>query len=69
MENDIDLLKIKSPNIFKYALTLMDALFTEPEMASSCFQQADKGTCSEKPPLSPRRVQLLEGRKIHSSLF
>ena len=54
-------MKIKSPNIFKYELSLMDAIFTEQEITSSCFHQANRGTCSEKPPLSPGRVQLLEG--------
>lgn len=64
-ETGVHLLEIKSPDICKYALTLMDILFKDEEMASSCYQQCERGSASEKPPLSPKRVKLIEG--IHEN--
>ena len=46
----------------------MDALFSEEELSSSCYQQAGRGTQSDKPPLSPRRVKCMEGAYIFSWL-
>ena len=42
----------------KYALQLMDVLFTEKEIASSCYAEAKKTT---KPGLDPEKITLLEG--------
>ena len=48
----------------KYALQLMDILFTDQEMASSCYVACTKKT--KKPGLDPVRVTLLEGNFYHS---
>eukprot|EP00731_Ephydatia_muelleri_P008833 Em0004g1171a len=60
LDNGINLLSLKATDIFKYALILMDALFTETEMSTCCFQQAERGALSSKTPLPPGRVKLLE---------
>eukprot|EP00731_Ephydatia_muelleri_P010911 Em0005g1497a len=60
LDNGINLLSLKATDIFKYALILMDALFTETEMSTCCFQQAERGASSSKTPLPPGRVKLLE---------
>ena len=51
------MLQISAVNPQKYALALMDALFTE-EMSESCFKESKRST---KPPLDKERVKLLEG--------
>ena len=48
--------------MFKYALVLMDALFTEEDMSTSCFYQSARGTASDKPQLEPSKVKLIEGK-------
>eukprot|EP00731_Ephydatia_muelleri_P034398 Em0058g4a len=58
-EDGIDLLSIKAVDPAKYALNLMNALFTDEEMGSSCFKKR-LGSKTEKPQLSPKRVGLLE---------
>eukprot|EP00731_Ephydatia_muelleri_P018536 Em0011g576a len=60
LDNGINLLSLKATDIFKYALILMDALFTETEMSTCCFQKAERGASSSKTPLPPGRVKLLE---------
>ena len=60
--NGVDIRNIKAHDIFKYALVLMDALFTEEDMSTSCFFQSERGTASDKPPLEPSKVKLLEGK-------
>ena len=57
----MDLIKISGVNIVKYALALMDALFTDDELKTCSFIPVGKLTSSLKPPLSPRRMKLLEG--------
>ena len=57
-ENGVNLLQISAVNPQKYALALMDALFTEEEMSESCFKESKRST---KPPLDKERVKLLEG--------
>ena len=65
-EDGIDLLSIKAVDPAKYALNLMNALFTDEEMGSSCFKKR-LGSKTEKPQLSPKRVGLLEGKdNLHS---
>ena len=49
-------LTAKTPD--KYALQLMDVLFTDQEMGSSCFISSKYST---KPGLDPKRVALLHG--------
>eukprot|EP00731_Ephydatia_muelleri_P035489 Em0128g6a len=47
----------------EYALALLDALFTKDEQATSCFKESTRpSSCSQsqKPPLSPIRVKLIE---------
>ena len=46
----------------KYALALLDALYTEDELKQSSFVPVGKSTTSVKPPLSPERMKLFEGR-------
>ena len=67
-DSGLKLLEIRATDIFKYSLQLMDALFSEEELSSSCYQQAGRGTQSDKPPLSPRRVKCMEGAYIFSWL-
>ncbi|KAL5489036.1 hypothetical protein EMCRGX_G018081 [Ephydatia muelleri] len=59
-DSGLKLLEIRASDIFKYSLQLMDALFSEEELSSSCYQVAGRGTLSDKPPLSPRRVKCME---------
>ena len=64
----MDLLSIKAADPGKYALNLMNALFTDEEMGSSCYKKG-LGSKSEKPQLSPKRVKLMEGKEdLHSLL-
>ena len=44
-------------------------IFTEQEMASSCFHQANRGTCSKKPPLSPGRACATVGRYLKQKVM
>lgn len=55
----MDLLAIKAVDPDKYALALMEALFTDQEMAASCYSQTKRST---KPPLDEERIALLEGQ-------
>eukprot|EP00731_Ephydatia_muelleri_P023095 Em0015g678a len=61
-DSGLKLLEIRGSDIFKYSLQLMDALFSEEELPSSCYQVAGRGTPSDKPPLSPRRVKCMEAK-------
>ena len=56
-DNGVNLLSIRAVEPDKYALSLMDVLFTEAEMASCCYDNKK----SSKPGLPPTKVQLLEG--------
>ena len=49
---------IKASDPEKYALALMDALFSDEEMSLSCYCETKRST---KPPLPPQRITLLEG--------
>ena len=49
----------------KYALGMLDALYTEEELKQSSFVPVGKSTTSVKPPLSPERMKLFEGIEIH----
>ena len=51
-------MKLRTADIAKYALTLMDVLFTDEEMGGSSFMPSLK---SNKPALDQERVDLLEG--------
>ena len=63
-ERGVDLLSIRGTDPSKYAIQLMDILFTDQEMASSCYVASTKKT--KKPGLDPVRVTLLEGNCYHS---
>ncbi len=67
-DNGVDLLGIRSPNPPKYTLALMDALFTDEEMATKCYiVLSKKGT---KSPLSSEKKKLIEGmNKIDDNLL
>ena len=54
----MDLLAIKAAEPEKYALSLMEALFTDSELAISCYSSTTRST---KTPLSKEKVALLEG--------
>ena len=49
---------IQAKDPVKYALSLMDNLFTEEEMGQHCFEENKRTT---KPGLDKERVKLLEG--------
>ena len=53
----------------KYALALLDELYTEDELKQSSFVPVGKSTTSAKPPLSPERMKLFEGIEIHLTLM
>ena len=57
----MNLLKLKVSNCEKYALVLMDALFTDEEMASSCYMKTDR---SKKPPLPQDKITLLTSNEV-----
>ena len=68
-DSGLKLLEIRASDIFKYSLQLMDALLSEEELSSSCYQVAERGTPSDKPPLLPRRVKCMEGGYIYLHQF
>ena len=45
----------------KYALALMEALFTDEELAQSCYSSTSRST---KTPLPKDKIELLEGTYI-----
>ncbi len=57
-ESGIDLLTLRAVDPGKYALQLMDVLFSETEMAKSCYQSSKRTT---KPALDSAKINLLEG--------
>ena len=61
----MDLLQFNVPSSDKYALAVMDALFTEEELGSHCYTNSTK----KKPPLSKEKVSLLEGTYNVSNLW
>ena len=50
---------IRASDAGKYALQLMDIIFTDEEMASSIYEESSK---SKKPGLDRKRVAFLEGK-------
>lgn len=60
-EQGVNLLNVRGSSADKYALNLMDVLFTEDELATRCYEVSKRTT---KPGLDPKRVQLLEGKEI-----
>ena len=50
---------IRASNAGKYALQLMDIIFTDEEMASSIYEESSK---SKNPGLDHKRVAFLEGK-------
>ncbi|KAL5509919.1 hypothetical protein EMCRGX_G005366 [Ephydatia muelleri] len=64
-KSGVDLLKVRGTTVVKYALGLMDALYTEEELSTCSFVPVGKSTTSAKPPLSPTRMTLLEGDQDH----
>lgn len=53
-------------NPVKYALSLMDALFSDDELGSKCFSCGKRAT---KPQLSLEKIKLIEGKHsyVHST--
>ncbi|KAL5493828.1 hypothetical protein EMCRGX_G015060 [Ephydatia muelleri] len=61
-KSGVNLLQIRSQNPGKYALALLDALFSNEEQSTCCYKASTKtnsSSVSQKPPLSPNRVKLL----------
>ncbi len=54
----MNLLFIRAMNPIKYALSLMDALFTYKEIGSHCYSRGKRGTKEELP---GEKVQLMKG--------
>ena len=61
----VKLLHLRAVSPDKYALTLMDAVFDDNEMAQCCFIQSNRST---KPPLERAKTKLIEGM-VTSILF
>lgn len=57
-ESGVHLLNLRAPTPSKYALQLMDILFTDEEMSSSIYEVSKR---SSKPGLDAEKVQYLEG--------
>lgn len=57
----MDLLTLRAPNPEKYALVLMDALFTDEEMGSSCYAATKR---SKKDALDAEKINLLESKLL-----
>jgi hypothetical protein len=57
--NDVNLLKIPAKDVYSYARSILDLLFTKEEQKASVVFKTKK---SEKPPLSPRRVEKMFGK-------
>lgn len=68
-ENGIKLLHIEAKDSVKFALALMEALFTDVQMAKSCFSETVKSTM---PPLPETKTKLIKGvlqcRSIYADL-
>ena len=52
------LLGIRAQDPPKYALALMDAIFTDEEMGTCCFSAGKRST---KQPLPEEKIRLIEG--------
>ena len=60
LEGGINLVQdIRATNAGKYAVQLMDIIFTDEEMASSIYEESSK---SKKPRLDRKRVAFLEDK-------
>ena len=57
-DKGVRLLGIRAHDPAKYALALMDAIFSDEEMGTCCFVATKRST---KPPLSVEKVKLIEG--------
>ena len=57
-DKGVHLLSIRAMDVPKYALALMDAIFSDDEMGSCCFLP---GKRSSKPQLLQEKIELLEG--------
>ena len=56
--NGINLKQVPAKDAYAYARNILDVLFTKEELSKSVLLKTKK---SEKPPLSPGRVQTLFG--------
>ena len=61
----INLLQMPARDMAAYGRSLLDVLFTKEEQGSCVILKTKK---SIKPPLSPRRVQKLFGKKSYALL-
>ncbi len=59
--NGVNLLSLRAVDPAKYALQLMEVLFTEDEMATSCYIASHR---TKKPGLNKQKVLLLEGTNL-----
>ena len=53
------MLTIRASDPNKYALVLLEALFTDEELGRSCYAKTSRST---KPPLPAEKIALLEGK-------
>lgn len=63
IDSQVDLLRIHSKDAYAYGRSLLDVLFPKEEQKISVVLKTKK---SEKPPLSPRRIQKLFGENTGS---
>uniref|UniRef100_A0A1X7V5T3 BEN domain-containing protein n=1 Tax=Amphimedon queenslandica TaxID=400682 RepID=A0A1X7V5T3_AMPQE len=56
-DQNTNLLHVHGKDCYKYALALMDVVFTKEKMASSCFYATSR---SKKTPLPQKKVRLIE---------
>lgn len=61
-DKGVNLLTLQAPDPEKYALVLMDALFSDSEMATSCYVATKR---SKKNPLPPEKIELLESKPYY----
>ena len=59
----MNLLSIQAIDPNKYALALLEALFTDEELGRSCYAKTSRST---KPPLPAEKIALLEGKCCYS---
>ena len=55
------MLTIRAVNPAKYALQLMDVLFSDKEMSSPCYSGSSR---TDKPGLDPAKILILEGNDL-----
>ena len=64
-EAGVNLLSIRAINPIKYALSLMDATFSDEEMATHCFASGKRGSKTQLP---QEKIKLIEGNLLKRSM-